>query len=151
MKLSVVTAADAETLAGVHALAFPEPWSAPAIAKLFEGPGVYGFLVSQDEPLGMIVCRAAVDDAEVLTIAVTPGAQRRGIGRALIEAAARAGCAAGATAMFLEVAVDNVSALALYERAGFRRIALRAGYYDRGAEGLFDAVVMRLDLPEEVS
>jgi ribosomal-protein-alanine N-acetyltransferase len=141
----------AEALAQVHALGFPQPWSVDDIATTLDGPGAYGFLVAEDDPLGMILCRVAADDAEVLTLAVAPQARRQGIGQALVAAAAQAGEAAGATAMFLEVAVDNPAALALYERAGFLRIALRTDYYDRGTDGSCDAVVMRLDLPVDAS
>ena len=56
---------------------------------------------------------------------------------------------AGADVMFLEVAHDNLPALGLYEAAGFERAGLRRGYYDRGAAGSADAVVMRLDLGRE--
>ncbi len=54
--------------------------------------------------------------------------------------------AEGATEAFLEVAVDNDGAIALYEGLGFRRAGLRKSYYDRGAAGCVDALVMRLDL-----
>ena len=37
-------------------------------------------------------------------------------------------------------------AIALYERLGFVRSGLRKAYYDRGAAGFTDALVMRLDL-----
>ena len=64
----------------------------------------------------------------------------------LVDAAAGAARMAGADVMFLEVAHDNLPALGLYEAAGFARAGLRRGYYDRGAAGSADAVVMRLDL-----
>ena len=47
---------------------------------------------------------------------------------------------------FLEVAVDNDGAIAMYELMGFERTGLRKAYYDRGPEGFTDALVMRLDL-----
>ena len=48
--------------------------------------------------------------------------------------------------MFLEVDVANPAAITLYERLGFQRAGLRKAYYDRGVDGLADALVMRLDL-----
>ena len=79
------------------------------------------------------------------SIAVTPDARRRGVGKALVRAAMGAAAQAGADAAFLEVAVDNAPAAALYAGLGFRRIGLRKGYYDH-PEGEVDALVMRLDL-----
>ena len=49
-------------------------------------------------------------------------------------------------AAFLEVAVDNDAAVALYAGLGFRKAGLRKSYYDRGPAGYSDALVMRLDL-----
>jgi ribosomal-protein-alanine N-acetyltransferase len=152
MILAPATAAEAGALAQVHALGFEPSWSAADIEALFAGPGVFGLLVVEGQrPVGMILCRVVMEDAEVLTVAVDPAARGRGVGRALVQASVAAAEAAGATAMFLEVAVDNVQAAALYARAGFRRAGLRSGYYDRGAAGQVDAVAMRLDLPCETS
>jgi ribosomal-protein-alanine N-acetyltransferase len=148
MRLVPAGAAEAEVLARVHALGFDPPWPAKDIATLFEGPGVFGFLVYEGEAaVGMILCRVVLEDAEVLTVAVDPAVRGRGIGRALVEASAVKAAAAGATAVFLEVAVDNAPALALYKRAGFHRAGMRSAYYDRGDAGQVDAIAMRLDLP----
>ncbi len=69
-------------------------------------------------------------EAEVLTLAVRPAARRRGIGRALVEAAATL-AEASAAAMFLEVAADNPGAVALYAQTGFEIVGRRPGYYGR--------------------
>ncbi|HZC15639.1 MAG TPA: GNAT family N-acetyltransferase, partial [Caulobacteraceae bacterium] len=71
--------------------------------------------------------------------------RRAGVGRTLVEAAAVIAAAAGARALFLEVASDNDAALALYRSAGFARAGQRPGYYRRGA-GAVDALVLRRDL-----
>ena len=148
MRLVAAGAAEADVLAQAHALGFEHPWPAKDIVTLFEGPGVFGFLVIEAErAVGMILCRTVLEDAEVLTVAVDPAVRGRGVGRALVEASTAAAAAAGATAMFLEVAVDNAPALALYARAGFHRAGLRSAYYDRGDAGRVDAIAMRLDLP----
>lgn len=146
MNLRPAQQADLEALSAVHRRAFTPGWDPEEIADLASGPGAFGLIVEAEAPLGMILCRALAGEAEVLTLAVDPAARRRGVARALVTAAAGAARAAGAQAMFLEVAVDNDGALALYETQGFVRAGRRPSYYDRGGGVYVDAVVMRLDL-----
>lgn len=127
---------DAGALAALHADAFDRPWSQADIAAVMAGPGALALVV---ESRGFILCRAIAGEAEILTLAVSPAARRLGVGRALVEAAAGLAAQSGAGSLFLEVAHDNVAALALYASAGFERVGLRRGYYATGA----DAVVMR--------
>ena len=136
MSLRAALAEDAASLAGLHAAAFDKPWSAGEIAALMTTPGVFAVTVDLQ---GFILCRSIAGEAEILTLAVTPAARRLGVGRALVEAAAGLAGTQAATSLFLEVAHDNVPALALYAAAGFERVGLRKGYYLSGA----DAVVMR--------
>jgi ribosomal-protein-alanine N-acetyltransferase len=133
-------------MASVHAQAFDSPWDESDFEGLLESPGIFGFLVSGEDPAGLLICRAVGGEAEILTVGVAPWARRKGVGLALMTAAMGAARAAGADAMFLEVDVDNAAAVALYEGLGFARAGLRKGYYDRGAAGRADALVMRLDL-----
>ncbi|MDO8377494.1 GNAT family N-acetyltransferase [Phenylobacterium sp.] len=146
MNLRPAQQADLEALSAVHRRAFTPGWGPEEIADLASGPGAFGLIVESEAPLGMILCRALAGEAEVLTLAVDPQARRRGVARALVTAAAGAARAAGAQAMFLEVAVDNDGAIALYETQGFVRAGRRPSYYDRGGGVYVDAVVMRLDL-----
>ena len=53
----------------------------------------------------------------------------------------------GADRLFLEVAIDNGPALALYRRAGFAKVGRRAGYYHR-REGAVAAEMLALGLVE---
>lgn len=79
-------------------------------------------------------------DADVQTIAVAPGQQGAGVGRALLSAAIDHAWQTGCTRIFLEVRADNEAALALYARSGFVRMGRRNRYYPDGA----DAITMRL-------
>jgi [ribosomal protein S18]-alanine N-acetyltransferase len=134
--------ADAPELAIVHAEAFAEPWSAEALAELVAAEGA----VALTGEGGFILARAAAGEAEILTLAVRPAERRRGVARALVEAAAAAARAAGAESLFLEVAADNAAALALYRRCGFEQIGLRARYYRRVGAPPMDALVLRRTL-----
>lgn len=146
MKLEWATAEHAPAMASAHAPAFDRPWDEATFARMLGETGVYGFVALDDDPLGVVLCRVIAGEAEVLTLAVPPWARRKGVAKALLAAALGAARQAGATQAFLEVDVDNVAAIGLYEGLGFERAGLRKAYYDRGAAGRADALVMRLDL-----
>jgi [ribosomal protein S18]-alanine N-acetyltransferase len=135
------TAAHAAVLAVIHAAVFPpaEAWDADAFAAQLGMPGAFALL---DEAGGFVLARVAADEAEILTLAVTPNARRAGIGRRLVMAAMQAAGGRGATAMFLEVSPCNIPAIRLYEGAGFAGVGRRRAYYQDGS----DALVMRARL-----
>jgi RimJ/RimL family protein N-acetyltransferase len=76
-----------------------------------------------------------------LGLMVAAAHRRRGIGRALLEAAVAWARRAGVRKLELHVFPHNSAALALYERFGFRREGVRKGHYQRGGRDL-DAVLM---------
>jgi ribosomal protein S18 acetylase RimI-like enzyme len=72
--------------------------------------------------------------ARLYSIATAAAARGRGIGARLLAAAEQAAHARGCRALRLEVRVDNAAAIALYERAGYRRIGRYRHYYEDGAD-----------------
>jgi [ribosomal protein S18]-alanine N-acetyltransferase len=78
-------------------------------------------------------------EAWVQNIAVRREAQRRGVGRALLEALLAYAAERGARRVMLEVAADNAPAQRLYAAYGFQPVGLRRGYYQPSNT---DAVVM---------
>jgi ribosomal protein S18 acetylase RimI-like enzyme len=83
-------------------------------------------------------------------IAVDPARQRRGVGRALLEAAAREAVARGGRRLTLRVLGPNASARALYESVGFVVEGVqREEFFLDG--GYVDDVLMALDLTASVS
>ena len=147
MKAVVLThPCDVDMLATLHAASFANAWSAAWFGKLMEQPGTFACLAS-GESGGFILVRAAGDEAEVLTLAVTPAARRRGIGSALLAAAARRAREMGAETMFLEVGEANLPAKLLYARFGFHEVGRRRGYYASPDGGNEDALVLSVELP----
>ena len=133
-------------MAAVHAQAFDKPWDENDFEDLLDGEGIFGVLARGEDPAGVVICRTVAGEAEILTVGVAGWARRNGVGRSLMRAAIDLAREAGAQLMFLEVDVANPAAITLYERLGFQRAGLRKAYYDRGVDGLADALVMRLDL-----
>lgn len=98
---------------------------APAILLLQEG-----------EAAGFVLARIADDEAELLSIAVSPKARHQGFGRALLLAMCEHLGGRGVKSLFLEVASDNYAACRLYESIGFARLGKRTKYYANGADAL---------------
>jgi len=76
-----------------------------------------------------------------LGLMVAASHRRRGVGRALLDAAVEWARDAGVRKLELHVFPYNEPALALYERFGFQREGVRKGHYQRG-EHYQDAVLM---------
>lgn len=133
----------AQRLAALHATAFDAPWDAAAFADLLTGPGV--FVVESEA--GFILMRSVADEAEILTLAVRPEARGRGEGGRLTVEGVAGAAARGAERVFLEVADDNVSALAVYRRAGFAEVGRRPRYYARPDGSRRDAILLARAAP----
>ena len=69
------------------------------------------------------------------------------MGTFLLRGLEREARARGLTVLALEVRTSNFAAQELYQRAGFRAVALRRGYYEDNRE---DALVMSRELPPAI-
>jgi RimJ/RimL family protein N-acetyltransferase len=82
-----------------------------------------------------------------LGLMVAAGYRRRGIGRALLEAAAEWAREVGVAKLELHVFPWNEPAIALYESFGFAREGYRRRHYRR-RDGYADVILMALDIDE---
>jgi len=152
MPLVDISGAHANVLAQIHGDAFHEAWPADAFTSALDQPGAFGFMATDDndEPLGFVLLRAALfeggGEAEVLSIATRPSAQRRGVARTLMNAALERARTWNVERIFLEVADDNAAAQGLYQSLGFAEVGRRKDYYVSGRTTPADAIVMALDL-----
>jgi len=141
--LSTATPRDAASLAALHAASFNRGWSEQEFEQLLTDRGVIAErATSGRRNIGFILSRRAVDEAEILSVAVARAWQGRGLARRLLDLHLRRLAGLGLRAVFLEVDEDNTPARRLYARAGFREVGRRPGYYP-GGKG---ALVLRRDL-----
>lgn len=91
------------------------------------GPEVAGY--------HLVLLRAGSAWARLYSIAVDPAARGRGLGRRLLADAETQARIAGRRGLRLEVRQDNAAAVALYEAAGYRRLAALPAYYQDGGSG----------------
>lgn len=92
------------------------------------GPRVCGYFI--------VLARRGSRSARLYSIAVDPGCAGQGFGARLLATAEEVARRNGAPRLRLEVRPDNEAAIRLYERAGYRLIGRREGYYEDGAAAL---------------
>jgi ribosomal-protein-alanine N-acetyltransferase len=123
-------------------------WSRAELGYFLKYPRNFA-LVAEAEPgqiAGFTIAgtqrRQGAPVGRLITLDVRKEMRRRRVGGALLRAAEDRLRAAGATALLLEVAVDNAIAQAFYQRHGFRETGRIRGYY----LGRIDALVMEKSL-----
>lgn len=142
---------DVPVLADIHAASFANDWSEDEITSLMSGAGVSATVARRRmpfgsrRPVGFMLTRTVLDEAEILTVAVAPTWRGLGVGRDLVIRTLRDLAHSGVTSVFLEVDADNTPARRLYEGSGFRQVGVRRGYYS-ASPGAGTALVLRRDL-----
>ncbi len=122
-------------LAHLEARAFDAPWSRSQLASTLDQGVTTTFALldnhqSKTSALAYACLQQVLDEAELLRLAVAPELRRRGLGRAVLQAALEhMRTTSPLRACLLEVAADNRPALKLYETFGFRLEGRRRGYY----------------------
>ena len=130
-----VTAQSAAALADLHDRCFATGWGESEFAAMLQLPGMTGLVTGPPTaPTGLILVRAAADEAEVLTVCVDPDARGQGLGHCLLQGAETRLESAGIVRLFLEVSTENMRARRLYDQAGYSEIGRRRRYYADGAD-----------------
>jgi tRNA threonylcarbamoyl adenosine modification protein YeaZ len=134
----------AAVIAPLHAASFADGWRVSDIVSMLTMPGTLALIAQAGhEPAALLMARAVVDEAEILTIATTPRHRRKGLARHLLHSLDAYLISLAVNTLHLEAASDNAAALALYSSCGFERSGLRKAYYANGA----DAIMMRRTMP----
>jgi ribosomal-protein-alanine N-acetyltransferase len=145
--LSEVGPRDAAAIAALHAASFHRGWSDGDIENMLLDRAVLAHRATLGRSVvGFILSRVIVDEAELLSVAVSGSRRGKGLARRLLDLHLRRLAGLGARAVFLEVDQDNVPALRLYKRAGFREVGRRDAYYRDAAGKTTAALVLRRDL-----
>lgn len=142
-------ALDIPVLATYEKELFPySPWSTAQFKEEFAGIPTTRFMsVAEDGNTIVGYCGVFLPapgvEADILTVAVLPAYRRQGIAREFMRQIEEWAVERKASAMMLEVELNNDSAIALYQSLGYKKISVRMDYYGPGK----DAHVMRKELP----
>lgn len=103
----------------------------------------YYIYIENNQILGFINYDILYERAELLYIAVIEEAQNKKIGSKLLEFMIKNCRKKNIQNITLEVNVENKKAIALYEKYGFQKVAIRKNYY----QGI-DGILMEKELVE---
>jgi [ribosomal protein S18]-alanine N-acetyltransferase len=146
--VAAATDEDVAALAALEERCYTHPWTVRHFRDEIAHRG-RGRVVLLRDPRGLqeeergiwayVAFQVVADEMHLLNLAVAPEWRGRGWGRWLLRLALVLGGRRGARRALLEVRRSNQAALALYQKAGFRQIAVRRNYYTRPQE---DALVL---------
>lgn len=139
---------DLDEVIAIEEAVYPFPWTRGIFHDcLLVGYScwVYQF---EEQIAGYVVMSIAAGEAHILTLAVHPEYQGKGLARKILEHVLMISRERGAESIFLEVRPSNQRAIRIYEKAGFNEIGIRKGYYP-DVDGREDALVMALTFVDE--
>lgn len=141
------TQRDIAALASLHAASFHRGWGEGEFDQMLrDGNTLVHRLRLHGRVIGFSVSRIAADEAEVLSVAVSPKCRGRGLSRDLFLTHLGHLAGRGVRTVFLEVEENNAPARRLYERTGFATVGRRERYYKEADGAELNALVMRRDL-----
>jgi ribosomal-protein-alanine N-acetyltransferase len=134
----------------INRVCLPENYSPYFFMEIYERfPATFVVAELDSDLVGYIMCRIETGfssmgilsiskKGHVVSVAVLPQYQRKGVGMALMNEAMKNMRLYKAKECFLEVRVSNISAIAMYKKLGFQVARTAEGYYADGE----DAYVM---------
>ncbi|MBM3306800.1 MAG: ribosomal protein S18-alanine N-acetyltransferase [Candidatus Eisenbacteria bacterium] len=131
-----MTADDLDAVCEIEQAVFAMPWSRQSFENEVSGDTRSMSFVAEEggRVEGYLVAWHVVDELHIGNLAVRPDRQGEGLGARLVAAALAAAAGRGIRHAALEVRVSNARAIAVYERCGFRGVAIRRGYYEDNGE-----------------
>ena len=145
MILREMTEADLDAVLRIEQAVHIHPWTRGNFSDALTSKYLCMVYESDQGMLGYAVMMLAVDEAELLDIAIAMQFQRHGWGRKLLEEMMALARRHEMVRMVLEVRASNAAAITLYRHAGFSDIGLRREYYP-AENGREDAILMGREL-----
>lgn len=120
---------------------FGRPWTRKkwAEAVLDENKALFALLDRDGELLGFSLWQLSAPEklGHLLKIHIEQAQRRKGLGYHLLLKSQERLAELGLLKFYLEVEVDNIAAIRLYETLDYRVLHSRSGYYDDGKDAFF--------------
>lgn len=142
MKIRFAEEKDLPQLAEIEKACFHTPWSEESLRQDLTGNPLAVYIAAEEDDgrlIGYMSFWQILDEGHINNVAVLPEFRRRGIGSDILDFMTRISAGRGINSHTLEVRASNDGAIRLYEKHGFKKAGVRAGYYEDNGE---DALIM---------
>lgn len=141
VEISEMTLTDFNSIKDILISDFDDFWNINTFAYELENENSY-YLVAKvnNEIVGFAGMKIVLDEADVMNVVTKKDKRNLGIGFCVLEKLIYIAKEKGIRKLTLEVNVNNLAAIHLYEKLGFKQVAVRSKYYDN----VDDAVIMQL-------
>ena len=132
---------DLAMVSDIERRSYEFPWSHGVFRDCLLA-GYHCMVLERDNRVaGYGILSIAAGEAHILNLCVDPKYRSHGYGEYLLDAILAQSRSAHVREIFLEVRPSNTTALALYRKKGFHKVARRPAYY-QSTEGREDAAVL---------
>ena len=132
---------DLSLVSDIERRSYDYPWSHGVFRDCLLA-GYHCIVIERDDDVcGYGILSVAAGEAHVLNLCVDPAVRALGYGERLLDSLIGRARELEVDQVFLEVRPSNTTAIRLYNKKGFHKIADRRGYY-QAADGREDASVL---------
>jgi len=118
--VKLLTFEDCQEASRLHHRVFFKGWSERTFHDFLISPDIFTLKVEQNSTMqGYMIWQEMGEEAEILTLAIDPSHQRKGLGSLLLKSLFEHLKKKNVTKVFLEVAEDNESGILFYKNHGF--------------------------------
>lgn len=132
---------DLSLVSDIERRSYEFPWSHGVFRDCLLAGYLTIVLIREDRVAGYAILSVAAGEAHILNLCIEPEFRSLGYGERMLDELLYRARSASVREVFLEVRPSNDTALRLYRKKGFHKIAARPSYY-QAADGREDAAVL---------
>ena len=132
-----------EKFAKIHSQSFNQKnlkYSSEFILSLLKNPNI-SYIYKKNKGFCIFSCNEK--EAEIITMAILPKFQNQGIGFLILKELEEILSEISCNTVFLEVASNNLIAIHLYDKLGFKTFGTRKNYYSISKNNKVNAILMK--------
>ena len=128
---------DLEKIKDIFISDFDDFWNYNILKEELESPNSKYIIANTNdgEIIGFAGIKVLVDNADIMNIVVKKSCRNQGVGNSLLNNLISLCKNSNLSSLSLEVNEDNLPAIHLYEKVGFKKIGVRKNYY-QGKDGI---------------